>query len=226
MTQGLWGDNMFCMNTRRVMGEQVMDADEKWAFVKIVRGLPWLYEPISSEIDKHAKSANTLLDVGCGDGYLLELVHERHPHLELSGIDIDPAMIRLAAQKLDYNFMEGDAEELAYSADIVTSNLSLHHFENPLTAINKMIDNSNAITMISDQLRPDTGSELETRLARRSVLIGNKDVPFYAENERASILEAYSKAEIIKLASELSHAHELLVFDNDYYERFVLVIKQ
>ena len=57
------------------------------------------------------------------------------------------------------------------------------------------------------------------------MLIG-KDVPFYEENERKSILEAYSQEEIIQLVSSLAIPFSIEFKDEDYYERFVVVFNR
>ena len=38
----------------------------------------------------------TLLEVGCGNGYLLAVIRERFPHLRLTGVDYSPDMLELA----------------------------------------------------------------------------------------------------------------------------------
>ena len=44
-------------------------------------------------------ATGTLLDVGCGNGYLLELVRQAAPHVELTGADYSGDMVELARQR-------------------------------------------------------------------------------------------------------------------------------
>ena len=46
------------------------------------------------------KNTQSILDVGCGDGYLLYLVSRKHPHFILYGVDDDPIGITLAREQL------------------------------------------------------------------------------------------------------------------------------
>lgn len=41
----------------------------------------------------------SLLEIGCGNGYLLELLSERFPSLRLTGVDYSPDMVELAAAR-------------------------------------------------------------------------------------------------------------------------------
>jgi 23S rRNA (guanine745-N1)-methyltransferase len=62
------------------------------------------YQPLASAlaelIGKHrSDSAKTLLDVGCGEGYYLNFLHEAHPQLECYGIDISKEAVQRAAKQ-------------------------------------------------------------------------------------------------------------------------------
>lgn len=77
-----------------------------------------------------------VLDVGCGTGAVLELLHERYPHKQLTGLDLTPKMIEVAcAKQLDnINFIVGDAENLPFepqSFDAVLCSNSFHHYPRP-----------------------------------------------------------------------------------------------
>lgn len=67
-----------------------------------------------------------LLDVGCGNGYLLEALRELIPHVELAGSDYSPEMVTLARTRgiSDCSIDRGDVRKLDYetaSFDIVIS---------------------------------------------------------------------------------------------------------
>src|SRR5687768_12030237 len=46
-----------------------------------------------------AGKAGTLLEIGCGNGYLLEILRNRFPEIQLCGIDYSPDMVSLGASR-------------------------------------------------------------------------------------------------------------------------------
>lgn len=76
-----------------------------------------------------------LLDVGCGTGTLLAEVKRRLPEVVVSGIDPDPAILRIAGQRLARRGCRAElqvarAEALPFpdaAFDVVVSTLVLHH---------------------------------------------------------------------------------------------------
>ena len=77
-----------------------------------------------------------VLDVGCGTGAVIELLHGEHPDVRCTGLDLTPAMIEVATAKglSGCEFVVGDAEDLPFpdaSFDVVLSSNSFHHYPNP-----------------------------------------------------------------------------------------------
>jgi ubiquinone/menaquinone biosynthesis C-methylase UbiE len=78
-----------------------------------------------------------VLDVGCATGNLLRTLGRRHPRVELTGVDPDPAALARARSKarragLDIRLDRGFAQDLPYpdaSFDRVFSSLMLHHLD-------------------------------------------------------------------------------------------------
>ncbi|MGI5836857.1 MAG: class I SAM-dependent methyltransferase [Chloroflexota bacterium] len=99
-----------------------------------------LYDRIAREI-LVACSKGDLLDVGCGPGHLACRLAMAGPDLRITGIDISPAMIELAARHAEeaglgerLRFQLGDVESLPFpdeQFDLVVSTLSLHHWQHP-----------------------------------------------------------------------------------------------
>jgi ubiquinone/menaquinone biosynthesis C-methylase UbiE len=83
----------------------------------------------------------TLADIGCGPGYLATLIAQRHPDLQVLGLDTANEMVQAAARnaaKLGLagrvQFRQGDAGELPLpdgTLDFAVSTLSLHHWSQP-----------------------------------------------------------------------------------------------
>ena len=206
------------MKTKRIQTNQIMCESEKKDFSKIIRTMPWLYSPILEELK--GKKGETLCDVACGDGYLLELIHERFPDLRLKGVDIDSYFIRRAKKELPFGFERLDVFKLKEKFDIITLNLALHHFDNALELV-LFLKSKCRVLIISDQVRPSSEKELKERLEKRRLKVGGEDTEYYIKNERDSILEAYSEEEVRGIFSGIDC--ELKFVDEDYYKRFVCV---
>ena len=80
-----------------------------------------------------------LLDVGCGTGFLLDLLAKQQA-AHYAGLDLSPEMIRMARQKdiPGAELTEGSADRLPFpdeSFDIVTCSQSFHHYPYPEKAM-------------------------------------------------------------------------------------------
>jgi ubiquinone/menaquinone biosynthesis C-methylase UbiE len=80
----------------------------------------------------------TLADVGCGPGYLLNVLARKFPHLHLVGVDISAEILSKARDNLasfkniDFKMAGSDGLPFASnSLDFLTSTLSLHHWSKP-----------------------------------------------------------------------------------------------
>jgi malonyl-ACP O-methyltransferase BioC len=76
----------------------------------------------------------TILDIGCGTGLVLAQAAARWPDAELTGLDIAPAMLREAKQKMpSLTILRADAGscDLAQRFDLIFSSMMLHWFPHP-----------------------------------------------------------------------------------------------
>ena len=81
----------------------------------------------------------SLLDVGCGTGFLLDILAKQRP-ARYCGVDLSDEMIRMARNKQIEvaEFAVGSADKLPYpdeSFDIVTCSQSFHHYPYPEQAM-------------------------------------------------------------------------------------------
>jgi SAM-dependent methyltransferase len=105
-----------------------------------------LYTRIAADVAAVAPEGARVLEVGCGPGHLL-IQLARHHRLEVTGLDLDPAMIARAransrrAETGDQRrpaFLVGDVAALAFpdrSFDLVLSTLSMHHWADPAAGL-------------------------------------------------------------------------------------------
>jgi len=90
----------------------------------------------------------TIVDVGCGPGYLLELIAKEYPAITLVGVDISKEMTERAKTNLESlglreraEFKQGPADHLPFedrTQDFVVSTFSLHHWSDPKLAFNEI----------------------------------------------------------------------------------------
>lgn len=83
------------------------------------RPLQQQYREIAAYLTSQVPSGR-VLDVGMGPGWLLLEIHRLNPALQLSALDVSPAMIRLAQQNLagvTANLMLGNACAMGYESD-------------------------------------------------------------------------------------------------------------
>jgi ubiquinone/menaquinone biosynthesis C-methylase UbiE len=98
------------------------------------------YRTVASDITASAARGGAVLEVGCGPG-VLSIRLARDHGLDVTGMDLDPAMIERAranGERLPagarLRFMVGDVAALPFddgSFDVVFSTLSVHHWADP-----------------------------------------------------------------------------------------------
>jgi SAM-dependent methyltransferase len=105
-----------------------------------------LVKRIAADVAAVAPAGGQILEVGCGPG-LLSLRLARQHGFEVTGLDLDPAMIARARANIDRapngegrrpSFLVGDVAALAFpdrSFDLVVSTLSMHHWADPAAGL-------------------------------------------------------------------------------------------
>lgn len=92
----------------------------------------WVFRNIADKI--RLKKDEKLLDVGCGPGHLLKVLHKKYPSNNLTGLDIDPKILKIARKRLpeSIKLIESSATDIPLpgsSIDVIVSTLAIHHFE-------------------------------------------------------------------------------------------------
>jgi SAM-dependent methyltransferase len=108
-----------------------------------------LYRRIAADVAAVAPDGARVLEVGCGPGHLSVQLAGQH-RLEVTGLDLDPAMIARAAANTDRaanrggrrpSFLVGDVAALTFpdgSFDLVVSTLSMHHWADPTAGLTEI----------------------------------------------------------------------------------------
>jgi SAM-dependent methyltransferase len=108
-----------------------------------------LHRRIAADVAAVAPDGARVLEVGCGPGHLSVQLAGQH-RLEVTGLDLDPAMIARAAANTDRaanrggrrpSFLVGDVAALAFpdrSFDLVVSTLSMHHWADPAAGLTEI----------------------------------------------------------------------------------------
>jgi SAM-dependent methyltransferase len=105
-----------------------------------------LYRRIAADVAAVAPEGARVLEVGCGPGHLSVQLAGQH-RLQVTGLDLDPAMIARAQANADRtgnrggrrpSFLVGDVAALTFpdgSFDLVVSTLSMHHWADPAAGL-------------------------------------------------------------------------------------------
>jgi malonyl-CoA O-methyltransferase len=85
----------------------------------------------------------TILEIGCGTGYLTQLLCEKFPKATITAVDLSSGMIELAKQKViedRVSFICGDVEEISIERhyDLIISNATFQWFNSLHTTIEKL----------------------------------------------------------------------------------------
>ena len=102
------------------------------------------------------REPSSILDLGCGTGYLTALLGKRFPAAQIVAVDFAPAMIELARRRVPgARFLAQDIEELEPepgSYDLIASNATVQWLAEP----------ERTLTRLADSLAPDGELQIAT----------------------------------------------------------------
>lgn len=103
-------------------------------------------------IQKECEGANSLLDVGCGTGALLQLLHEIRPDLRLAGVELNIERAQFAQKIANCPIYQAPIEELSINErfDIITMINVLSHissFDRLFVSLHKLMTNNGKIIL-------------------------------------------------------------------------------
>ena len=135
--------------TRRIGFEGIEDPNAVEAYDRVSRMPPFglIRRDFVKKLRKYSVEG-AIVDVGCGPGYLLQVIAMEWPKSKLKGVDISKEMVERAGANFDSlglggraEFKEGSADHLPFedqTQDFVVSTLSLHHWTDPESAFNEI----------------------------------------------------------------------------------------
>lgn len=126
---------------------------------------------IIQTLDEQKVDAKEIVEVGCGTGYLTQLLCDRFPHARLTVVDFSENMVRWARRGLEgchgssIRFVVADAETMEWEEgryDLVASNATIHWFNQPSQTLSRLV---RALTdggfFVASTFGPDTWQELQ-----------------------------------------------------------------
>jgi SAM-dependent methyltransferase len=134
---------------RRVPGGMLIDDARAYDRLSHRILLGSFFGNIAADIGAIAADGARVLEVGCGPGHL-SIRMARQLGLDVTGLDLDPAMIEVARANADRaadddrrepSFVLGDVASLPFpdaSFDVVVSTLSLHHWADPRAGLSEI----------------------------------------------------------------------------------------
>lgn len=139
-------------------------------------GLPRVHDAL---IDRAGvRAGHRVLDIGCGPGDLLLTLGRRVPGAELTGIDPDPAALRMARRSstrrgLPARFEQAYADELPFpdaSFDRVLSSYMLHHLDDEqkhaaMREVRRVLRPGGELHLVDADGTPGQGHRQHPRLA-------------------------------------------------------------
>jgi SAM-dependent methyltransferase len=140
----------------RLFGKEFFDGDRKYGYGGYNYN-PRFWQPIVPDFQKYYSltAESSILDVGCGKGFMLYDFMQLIPGITVAGIDISQYAISNAMEEVKPFVQVGNAKELPFednSFDLVISITTLHNLErndcrNALLELERVSSNNKFITV-------------------------------------------------------------------------------
>ncbi len=140
----------------RLFGKEFFDGDRKYGYGGYNYN-PRFWQPIVPDFQKYYSltAESSILDVGCGKGFMLYDFMQLIPGITVAGIDISQYAISNAMEEVKPFVQVGNAKELPFednSFDLVISITTLHNLErndcrNALHELERVSSNNKFITV-------------------------------------------------------------------------------
>lgn len=202
--------------TRKVSLEGIEDPEAVKAYDRISQmpQFAFIRRMFVNELKRH-NPTGTIVDVGCGPGYLIAVIAKKIPQAHIVGVDISEEMLSTASKNLSslgfgekVEFRKGESQSLPFenaSVDNVVSTLSLHHWSDPKRAfqeIHRVLKPGGQLLVLDMRRDPRRFFYWLIVLATRviPVFLGTQALKRINE-PLGSVLASYTPSELIQLIS-------------------------
>lgn len=203
--------------TRKVSFEGIEDPQAVIAYDRISRmpQFALVRRMFVNELKRHDPKG-TIVDVGCGPGYLIAVIARSIPQAHIVGVDISEEMLSTASKNLSslgfgekVEFRKGESQSLPFenaSVDNIVSTLSLHHWSDPKKAfqeIHRVLKPGGQFLLLDMRRDP-------RRFFYWLIAFATKVIPVFLGTQAlkrineplGSVLASYTPSELIQLISE------------------------
>ncbi|MGC9561727.1 class I SAM-dependent methyltransferase [Brachymonas sp. M4Q-1] len=161
----------------------------------------YLYNAL--QVSARLKLEDSVIDLGCGSGRLLNLIAQWNPRMKFTGVDLAPNMLSKAREQAvhrslsNVSYSEGDFSTLSriddHSADAVISSMAIHHLPDReslarcFSAIKRVLKPGGTLYLM-DFGRLRSLQAIEIFVAK----VGKTEAASVTQDYRASLLAAYT----------------------------------
>lgn len=126
-------------------GYELSDEEIGRRYSSIVKqvSMPRYFYGYIAELVAGQPAGDTVLDLGCGNGYLLEAIARRRPDLTLCGVEAAPGLVASATTRSNgrWRVLQGTALEIPFDAasfELVTMTEVFEHMKDPRAVLREV----------------------------------------------------------------------------------------
>jgi malonyl-CoA O-methyltransferase len=164
-----------------------------------------ILDPRIREDDDECLVLASILEIGCGTGFLSKLIVERFKEARVFISDLSMEMVTSCRSKGSATYLVCDGEALPFAKgfrpELVISNMSLHWFQNFEASLGKLFDITSGVLAFSI---PVLGTFKAWELAHQKLGINNRMLQFYSLQRLEQILSGLKPKKLLIKTIQLS----------------------